>query len=258
MSSDEQRKKAFAMRDRIQAVTFDFWGTLVQETHVPADSLSFRQRKIDYFCQTLADLGYDFPSDQQQAAFRHVYQHFDAMWRKAVGFDATDGIEGALQFLQIDIPQEAKARLVRFFEEIVNETTLQLFPGVKEALPAFAQRYHLGLISDTAWTPGRVLREHLHRNGVLHYFETLIFSGEVGHCKPHPSMFEKAIAPFGVAPEACLHVGDLQFTDIKGAKNFGCYAAWIYRPDYLDNGKKDYRPDLIVNSVAELAELLFS
>ena len=255
MISEQQRQKAAAIRGQIKAITFDFWGTLVQETHVPPDTQTFKQRKLAYFYDTLSEFGHTFPEQQLKAAFRHVYQHFDALWKQAVGFDANDGIEAALQFLQVEIPATDKARLVRFFLLFVNETTLKLFPGVKEAIPAFAQRYRLGLISDTAWTPGRVLREQLRRNDLLHCFETLIFSGEVGHCKPHPLMFEKAIEPFGIAPQANLHVGDLQFTDIKGAKNFGCHAAWIYRPDYLDNGKKDYQPDLVVESVAELAEL---
>ncbi|MFQ5633397.1 MAG: HAD family hydrolase [bacterium] len=251
-----QTEKAAEIGRRIKAITFDFWGTLAIETNIPANTLSFKQRKIQYFQQSLSEIGHHIDSEKIAAAFRHVYSHFDKLWRQAIGFTARDGINEVLKFLEIEIPEDTKKQIIRFFEEIVNETTLSLFPGAKEVLPDLAERYKIGLISDTAWTPGRVLREQLRRNEVAQYFDVFIFSGEVGHCKPHPIMFQKATEALRVSASECLHIGDLQFTDVKGAKNFGCYATWIYRPDYLDNGRQDYNPDLIVESVAELGELL--
>lgn len=255
---NNQKQKIDEIRERIQAVTFDFWGTLAIETKKPTDRPSFWQRRIAYFHESLAELGFDFDAEQINAAFRHILRHFDKLWREMIGFTAEDGITEMLDFLGIEIPEKEKKRIARFFEEIVNETTLSLFPGAKETLSAFSKQHKIGLISDTSWTPGRVLREHLRRNDVEHYFKTFVFSGEAGFCKPHPIMFRKATEALGVSADKCLHIGDLQFTDIKGAKEFGCYAAWIFRPDYLDNNHLDYHPDLVVESVAELGEILLN
>ena len=255
--SKSQGSKAAEIRNRIKAITFDFWGTLAIETSVPQNTPSFRQRKIEHFQKCIEAHGHHFDPEKIEAAFRHVYSHFEKLWKRAVGFTAEDGINEALRFLKVDLPESTKTQVIIFFEEIVNEKKLELFPGAKHVLSAFSKRYKIGLISDTAWTPGRVLREQLHRNGVAHFFDTFVFSGEVGYCKPHPVMFQKATEALAVSASECLHVGDLQFTDIKGAKNFGCYAAWIYSPDYLDNSRFDYKPDLVIQSVADLGELLF-
>lgn len=255
---NNRKQKIAEIRERIQAITFDFWGTLVTERHKPTDKPSFRQRRIACFYECLAELGFDFDAEKINAAYRHIFGYFDKLWREMIGFTAEDGINEMLEFLGIEIPEKEKKQIVRFFEEIVNEATLTLFPGAKETLSALSGRYKIGLISDTSWTPGRVLREHLRRNEVEHYFETFVFSGEVGHCKPHPIMFRMATEALGVSPDQCLHTGDLQLTDIKGAKDFGCYAAWIFRPDYLDNNHHDFQPDLVVESVAELGDILLS
>lgn len=246
------------IRSQIRAITFDFWGTLIDDTDLPVGTPSFSRQKQQYFRQVVAAHGYNLTNAEVEAAYRRVYAHFDRLWEQGLGFGAQDGIRFLLAQLRIELPDEVVEDLIRFHEEVVNQTTLKTFPGVPEAVRDLSRRYRLGIISDTAWTPGRVLRQQLARHGLDVYFQTMIFSGEIGYCKPNPRLFQAAIQALDVQPPQCLHIGDLQATDVRGAKEFGCFAAWIYRPGYLDNSKLDYKPDLVVDSVADLVGLLLA
>jgi putative hydrolase of the HAD superfamily len=74
-------------------------------------------------------------------------------------------------------------------------------------------------------SPSPVLRGILEDHGVLDRFDHWSFSDEVGVYKPHPEIFEHALAGLGgVAPERAAHVGDLHRTDVAGAKAMGITA----------------------------------
>ena len=52
-------------------------------------------------------------------------------------------------------------------------------------------------------------------------------SDTVGWRKPHPVIFEQALADMGLAPSECLFVGDRPDIDVVGAKGIGMAAAWL-------------------------------
>ena len=88
----------------------------------------------------------------------------------------------------------------------------------------------LGLISNTAMTSGATFRVHLTRLGLLHFFDTVVFSDEVGYAKPSVKVFRKALDALGVTPEAAVHVGDDRAADVGGALKAGLRAIWVARP----------------------------
>jgi putative hydrolase of the HAD superfamily len=55
-------------------------------------------------------------------------------------------------------------------------------------------------------------------------FDSLIFSDEAGCSKPHREVFRRTAACLGADPHEIVHIGDLEFTDIIGAKQAGCRA----------------------------------
>jgi FMN phosphatase YigB (HAD superfamily) len=96
-----------------------------------------------------------------------------------------------------------------------------LLPGAKEALYELSQNYYLALISDTAFSPGRVLKRVMENDGIAEYFTMLSFSDETGVSKPHARAYEVALSKTDCKPYECLHIGDIERTDIAGAKSFG-------------------------------------
>jgi putative hydrolase of the HAD superfamily len=198
--------------------------------------------------------GYKISPEQMRAAYKHAWEHFDDLWAKQIAFDATDGLQEMLRALNAELPEEKFERVRRYFEEAHQNP--QPLDGTLEAVQQLAKKYPLALISDTAWTPGRVLRQIFARYEILDCFRALIFSGEVGVTKPHPQMFQLALDGLGVEPHACLHVGDLQRTDIVGAKAAGMHTAWIQRAVYAGEAQPDHGPSVIVNGVKEVVEKL--
>ena len=74
----------------------------------------------------------------------------------------------------------------------------------------------------------------LHRDladlGLAERLDVALFSSEVGWRKPHPAMFEQALAALEVDPARTLFVGDSLVNDVGGAAALGihtCQALWF-------------------------------
>ncbi|OGL46900.1 MAG: hypothetical protein A2161_04980 [Candidatus Schekmanbacteria bacterium RBG_13_48_7] len=101
------------------------------------------------------------------------------------------------------------------------------YAGAINAVKELSNHFHLGIVSDTGMTPGRVLRKLLQKNNILDYFCCFSFSDEVGYYKPDSRIFHHALSCLGVAPGEACHIGDFIHTDIRGAKQIGMGAILI-------------------------------
>ncbi len=63
--------------------------------------------------------------------------------------------------------------------------------------------------------------------GIFSHFDHIVDSGLAGVEKPDPRIFELALAPYGIAPDHALHLGDSVATDIEGGKRAGLRVALI-------------------------------
>ncbi|MFH5181940.1 HAD-IA family hydrolase [Paenibacillus sp. TAB 01] len=105
----------------------------------------------------------------------------------------------------------------------------QLFNDVAECLPKLQERgLRLGIISNFAPTLSSILKH----KGILHYFDPVIVSTEVGLEKPNPAIFELALARAGLSASEVLYVGDHDRNDIWAPNQAGIDAVKIKRYDY--------------------------
>ena len=65
------------------------------------------------------------------------------------------------------------------------------------------------------------------RLGLHRYFSFGCNAAEAGASKPHPAMFERALARAGVAPAEAVHVGDHLIDDVQGANGAGLASIWV-------------------------------
>jgi putative hydrolase of the HAD superfamily len=242
------------LRREIKAISLDLWGTILDDRQSPSDTILHSEARQNFLREELQSHGYSISPEQLRAAYKHVWKYFDELWAKQIAFGAEGGLREMLRYLNAELPEESFDLVRNYFEEAHQNP--QPLDGVVAAVQQLAGKYPLALISDTAWTPGRVLRQIFARYEILDCFRTLIFSDEVGKTKPHPQMFELALEGLGVRPSECLHVGDLQPTDIAGAKAAGMHTAWIQRPIYAGAAQDDYQPTVMVKGVKEVAEKL--
>ena len=101
----------------------------------------------------------------------------------------------------------------------------------------------LALVSNTA-SPQWLLQPILERQGLASRVDAIVLSSEVGKRKPHPAIFERALAELGVDSSQAVFVGDRLEVDIVGASRVGMrtvQALW-FRADDAPNGiEADYQ-----------------
>ncbi len=198
------------------ALTIDFWDTLVV---AHTNGHKRQQQRLDHLV-AIAQRASEATllPDQIQEAYEQAAHHFRKTWhRDHRTLKTTDLVRDIWQRLSLEISPADHAETVQVFEEGLLYGPPELAAGVPEALEWAASRFRLGIISDTMFSPGRVIRKLLDRYDVLAYFEAFVFSDEVGVSKPDHRAFESAADQLGTPLSALTHIGDLRRTDIAGA-----------------------------------------
>ncbi len=135
--------------------------------------------------------------------------------------------------------------------------------GAAETLAELSRRgYRLGLVSNVAAVEPCALAE-LERLGLRQWADACTFSSTVGYRKPHPAIYDSAIAAVhgsGPRPEPSrmLFVGDGPIHDVAEPQRRGMKTALV-RSEGLDwpaDQLRDARPDLRVDRVIELLDVL--
>ncbi|MGB1141477.1 MAG: HAD family hydrolase, partial [Halioglobus sp.] len=86
------------------------------------------------------------------------------------------------------------------------------------------------------------------------YFDFAFLAEDIGAAKPHPDMFEAALAEAGVQAREVIHVGDDPEHDVRGAIDAGMYSIWVNLRDKPWPGGQ--RADEEINDLLELPEAI--
>jgi putative hydrolase of the HAD superfamily len=237
----------------IQAITIDFWNTVVDSRNGQAR----RDVRMDAVRAVYRHSGRTWNQEEVDEALRVSYATFEKHWRgEQRTLSASECLEVMWKHLSFDVPERLHAQTVRSFEDSILAGLPGLLPGAAEALEKLAGRYRLALISDTAFSPGRVLREVLTAHGVDQYFSYLAFSDEVGVSKPHPRIFDAALRALDADAADSVHVGDIERTDIAGARARGMRSI-LFRGDesgryHHENTAENTDADAVAHSWTEI------
>jgi putative hydrolase of the HAD superfamily len=105
----------------------------------------------------------------------------------------------------------------------------QLFEDVADSLQRLREMgLRLGIVSNFAPS----LKAILESKGILHFFDPIIISTEVGLEKPDPAIFRLAIERSGLRAREILYIGDHDINDIWAPSQAGIDAIKILRYDY--------------------------
>jgi HAD superfamily hydrolase (TIGR01509 family) len=208
-----------------KAVTFDCWSTLISDTNWEKTMLRRREALVDIAKRNDVDLTLQRAEELIDAAWQ---QHM-AAWRSGKIF----GARGAASWIlgQLNLPafsqngdrsaqEELEAELAFAIESATSAVGTYVLDGAVDALEAVKSAgIGTALVCDIGFTSPRFVRQFLDEHGLKlhHYF----FSDEVGAPKPHPPIFEAALAATRASPDEAVHIGDLRRTDIAGARNAG-------------------------------------
>ncbi len=237
-----------------EAVTFDCWGTLIDEPD--------QQRTMAIRAQALQaaavkrglDLDLGRAAELVDAAWRrHV-----ATWRKGEPY----GPLGAAQWIAAQLPfpedEALLGELTEGLQTALRHVGTRQVEGAADTLTVLRTAgIPTALICDTGMTPGRIIREFLSTHGIEldHY----LFSDEVGKPKPFPRIFQAALAATGAASEAAIHIGDLRRTDIAGAREAGMATIrfiGVHDDGYGNEDTTGDEADAVLGSWADLPALI--
>jgi len=167
----------------------------------------------------------DLSAGEADALLAEAWSRHDEAWKQVETFGPGRMAAYCLEAHGID-DDESIGTLTKEFEEASIQAGVAPVEHARETLTALSgANIRIGLVCDTGFTPGRVVRQLLDEAGLSDHLEVLCFSDEVGVPKPGNEIFAKALAELGVRPPEAIHVGDLRRTDIAGAHDFGMHAA---------------------------------
>jgi HAD superfamily hydrolase (TIGR01549 family) len=130
-------------------------------------------------------------------------------WRASLEECGLEGDPNALQALW----QDLRARY-------------PLYPDADELLVQLKSKYKLGIVTNGV---AGLQRRKLEGSGLLHWFDAVAISGEVGIGKPERGIFEWVAAELNVPLESCIMVGDNAERDVQGGINAGMRTVWLDR-----------------------------
>lgn len=115
--------------------------------------------------------------------------------------------------------------------------------------------YRMGLISNAG--DDQDVHQLIRRFEIAQYFDFILTSAQCSYRKPHPRIFELAIANWYFLPSETVMVGDNLDADIRGAKSAGLYGIWISRrAGSSSEDEPRVQPDATISSLTELPALL--
>jgi putative hydrolase of the HAD superfamily len=112
----------------------------------------------------------------------------------------------------------------------------------------------LGLLSNTWWA-AEWHDSDLAAHGLAELLDEVVYTSDLPHSKPHPSVFHEVAGRLGAAPTDCVMVGDRLVDDVAGAQSAGMRGIWKAN-DRPWPRPANVVPDAAVECLAELPRLV--
>ena len=225
----------------VRAVFVDVLGTLV-ELEPPAPALREELER-----RTGVDVG----AERAAMAFGAEISYYLAHHLEGRDMDGVENLrdrcaEEIRRTLDLDGLDHATAR-----EAMLAALRFRAFPDAAPALAELRTR-DVTLVAVSNWDAS--LESVLEETGLARHLDGAVSSAVIGAAKPHPAVFEAALATAGCAPEEAFHVGDSPDGDVEGARAAGVRAALLDRGDALGDPPRDVPK---IRSLAELASVIW-
>jgi len=161
-----------------------------------------------------------------------------------------DAVHNGFQRLGVNNLTLAEAFANHYSERRVG--AMRPFEGAIDAIETLKARgFKLGMITNGK---GSTQREKVTRFDLERHFDVVLIEGEFGVGKPHRDVFDHVLSELRIEPEHTWMVGDNLEWEVGAPQELGMTGVWL---DWKQEGlpkKTTIQPDLIVHSLAELAE----
>jgi putative hydrolase of the HAD superfamily len=113
--------------------------------------------------------------------------------------------------------------------------------------------YRLGLVSNAG--DNKDVFQLVDRFQIEPFFDFILTSAACSYRKPHPRIFELALAHWNIPAGEIAMVGDSLEADIRGAQELGIHGVWITRRVSRSAARHKIHPDTEVQTLHELPAL---
>lgn len=205
----------------LKVITIDFWNTLFDST----DGKERNQLRVKILIEETDKLGRWVKPDELNEGMTASWKYFNNIWKTQQRTPSPEEmVHYYLDRLGLPLDKNLTDTIINRFAQTILDRPPKIIPGVKDSLERISKDFKLAIISDTGFTPGSVLKEFMSRHEILHYFSAFSFSDETHVAKPQAKAFQTVLDQLGIEPENALHIGDIEFTDVAGAKSIGMKA----------------------------------
>lgn len=227
------------------AVLFDLDETLIPDEpvsrhafYVTALELTADEDKAKELAETATReaiaLWQTLPSLAAEYASRIGHSAIEGLWAT---YDATIPAEAMLQKEMERVRPELWRRALKSCGASGDPLLLEkrwralrerfpVFDDADELLARLRPRTKLALVTNGV---SGLQRRKVNGSGLLHWFDVVAISGELGAGKPDAAVFEWVASQLGVPRARCAMVGDNPERDIQGGINGGMSTAWVDR-----------------------------
>jgi len=130
-----------------------------------------------------------------------------------------------------------------------SEVMVDFFPGAKETLESLkSKNIALALVTNGSKEKQRAKIE---RFGLERFFKVIIIEGELGHGKPEPVFFQRALKGLNLNAEKVWCVGDNLEWDVAAPQSLGIYSIWHDSRKIGLPAACPIRPDRIIHNISE-------
>ncbi len=206
-----------------RAVIFDLAGTLVEW---PDDDPERRWvLSYDHLAASLGDRSLPTKEEYVRAMSDAEAAHWERVNEERWSGPPTGLVRDGFRRLGFPAGEEELLAALDAYSRVVEGWTV-VAPDAVDTLRLLRERgYRLGLLSNTWWAADWHDAE-IATHGLADLLDAVVYTSDLAHSKPHPSVFLEVAARLGVEPGECVMVGDRMVDDVSGGLGAGMRAVW--------------------------------
>ena len=234
----------------MRLVSVDLWGTMFRFKGEISPSMRRRELVRRYAAKHGV-----MDAELVDRAYADAGIRFGEMYEaEAVTLSPRDRLLHQLNLIGVKEDGDEFEQLLESVQVALLHSPPPLAPNLRHGLSLLSDRFTLVVVSDTGFTPGRVIRDILKSYEIDQYFTDYSFSDENGKSKPNPYAFTSVLDRLDVAHSEFLHIGDTEWTDIKGAQSLGARACLYVgiNDKWLNNTEADF----VLHNWADVSDLM--
>ena len=237
-------------------MVFDLGGTLVDWPEWEEAVERWWALSYDHLPVAFPDVAWPSRQEYVRTLRSAEVEHWRRVDKEQWSGPATALVEDGFRRMGLRPDQEVLLAALDGYAKAVEGEAIAFSDAHKTLSQLRQEGYRLGLLSNTWWAADWRDAD-LAAQGLTDLLDEVLYTSDLPHSKPHPSVFLEIASRLGVPPTECVMVGDNMLADVSGALEVGMRAVWK-RNDRPWPKPEGIEPSATIECLAELPAVLRS